>query len=103
MKDNKAIQSRQNVIGEKGGCCCGGETRGQPGTARESSATVESPAATASSAESELVAKMLDIMVYVSVYFTSVVILFAAIDWRLAIPMLVWLAIYMLGKGRFTG
>lgn len=53
MKDNKAIQSRQNVIGEKGGCCCGGETRGQPGTARESSATVESPAATASSAESE--------------------------------------------------
>jgi ATP-binding cassette subfamily B multidrug efflux pump len=40
------------------------------------------------------VLKLLDIMVYVSVYFLSVVILFAAVDWRLALPMLVWLAAY---------
>ena len=41
------------------------------------------------------VIKLLDIMVYVAVYFLSVVFLFAAIDPRLALPLVVWLAIYI--------
>ena len=40
------------------------------------------------------VIKLLDIMVYVGVYFISVLVLFTAIDWRLALPLLLWLAFY---------
>ncbi|WP_274532575.1 ABC transporter ATP-binding protein [Devosia sp. Root685] len=43
----------------------------------------------------EVVMKLLDMLVYVVVYFTGAVILAAAADWRLAIPFLVWLAAYV--------
>ncbi len=42
----------------------------------------------------ESVMKLLDILVYVSVYFISIVVLVFAIDWRLSIPLLVWLLVY---------
>jgi ATP-binding cassette subfamily B multidrug efflux pump len=41
------------------------------------------------------VTKLLDIMVYVSVYFLSVVTLFASVDLRLAAPLLVWVLLYI--------
>lgn len=37
---------------------------------------------------------LLDILVYVAVYFLSVLVLLGSIDWRLAIPLAVWLLIY---------
>ncbi len=43
----------------------------------------------------ETVLKLLDVMVYVSVYFLSMLYLVAQADWRLAIPMFVWLLIYL--------
>jgi ATP-binding cassette subfamily B multidrug efflux pump len=43
----------------------------------------------------EVVMKLLDMLVYVVVYFTGAVILAATADWRLAIPFLVWLAAYV--------
>ncbi len=43
----------------------------------------------------EVVMKLLDMLVYVVVYFTGAVVLAASADWRLAIPFLVWLAAYV--------
>ena len=43
----------------------------------------------------EAVMKVLDILVYIGVYFISIVVLVAAIDWRLSLPLLIWLAIYL--------
>lgn len=43
----------------------------------------------------EVVMKLLDMLVYVTVYFTGAVILAASTDWRLAIPFLIWLASYV--------
>ena len=43
----------------------------------------------------ETVMKSMDVFVYVSVYFTSMIVLLAQADWRLMIPMLVWLAAYI--------
>lgn len=43
----------------------------------------------------ETVMKILDVMMYVLVYFISVLVLIAASDLRLVIPMLVWLMIYI--------
>ncbi|CAH0537788.1 ABC transporter ATP-binding protein [Vibrio marisflavi] len=43
----------------------------------------------------ETVMKTMDVFVYVSVYFTSIVVLLAQADWRLMIPMLVWLCCYV--------
>ena len=43
----------------------------------------------------ETVMKTMDVFVYVSVYFTSMVVLLAQADWRLMIPMLVWLISYV--------
>ena len=43
----------------------------------------------------QTVIKLLDIMVYVVVYFVSVLVLFAGIDLRLALPMAVWLVFYV--------
>jgi ATP-binding cassette subfamily B multidrug efflux pump len=40
------------------------------------------------------VIKLLDILVYVAVYFISTLLLFGSIDWRLAMPLLVWLTVY---------
>ncbi|MCV5276751.1 ABC transporter ATP-binding protein, partial [Escherichia coli] len=38
----------------------------------------------------ETVMKSMDGFVYVTVYFTSMVVMLAAADWRLMIPMIVW-------------
>lgn len=43
----------------------------------------------------ETVMKMLDVFVYVSVYFTTIIIMLAQADWRLILPMLAWLAAYI--------
>ena len=43
----------------------------------------------------QTVIKLLDIMVYVVVYFVSVLVLFAGIDLRLAVPMAAWLILYV--------
>ncbi|MBT5330745.1 MAG: ABC transporter ATP-binding protein [Porticoccaceae bacterium] len=43
----------------------------------------------------ESVMKLMDILVYVCVYIVSIVFLFLQTDWRLAIPLLVWLVIYI--------
>lgn len=43
----------------------------------------------------ETVMKLLDVMVYILVYFTSALVIIALADWRLMLPMLVWLALYI--------
>lgn len=43
----------------------------------------------------EVVMKLLDMLVYVVVYFTGAVILAASADWRLAIPFIGWLIAYV--------
>lgn len=43
----------------------------------------------------ETVMKLLDVMVFVLVYFISMVVLVAQADWVLMLPMLAWLAIYI--------
>ena len=43
----------------------------------------------------ETVRKVLDLMVYVGVYFFSIVALIFSIDWVLGIPLLIWLAVYV--------
>ncbi|WP_295898942.1 ABC transporter ATP-binding protein [uncultured Vibrio sp.] len=43
----------------------------------------------------ETVMKTMDVFVYVAVYFTSIVFLLAYADWRLMIPMVIWLACYV--------
>jgi len=44
----------------------------------------------------ETVIKILDIAVYVLVYFITMLALVAAADWRLSIPLIVWLLAYIL-------
>lgn len=44
----------------------------------------------------ETVMKLLDILVYVCVYFGSVLFVVAALDWRMAVPFVCWLAAYIL-------
>lgn len=43
----------------------------------------------------ETVMKILDVFVYVVTYFLTMIIVIAAADWRLMIPVLVWLAVYI--------
>jgi ATP-binding cassette subfamily B multidrug efflux pump len=43
-----------------------------------------------------VVLTLLDILVYVAVYFLSVLVLLTTIDPRLALPLLLWLALYLL-------
>ncbi len=43
----------------------------------------------------ETVMKTLDIMVYVSVYFVSIVFLVFTADWRLTAPLIVWFVLYL--------
>ncbi|KAA0701215.1 ABC transporter ATP-binding protein [Neorhizobium sp. P12A] len=43
----------------------------------------------------ESVMKVLDVFVYVVTYFISMIVIVAAADWRLMIPILFWLAIYV--------
>ena len=49
----------------------------------------------------EAVMKVLDVLVFVSVYFSGAIVLVALADWRLALPLLVWLAGYVLLMRRF--
>ncbi len=42
----------------------------------------------------EVVVKLCEVLCYVGVYFIAAVILFAAADWRLALPMIGWFALY---------
>lgn len=43
----------------------------------------------------ESVTKLLDVIVYIVVYFTAMVVTMASADWRLMLPMLVWLILYI--------
>ncbi|MDG5899074.1 ABC transporter ATP-binding protein [Shewanella xiamenensis] len=43
----------------------------------------------------ETVMKLLDVLVYILVYFTSMLVMVASADVRLVIPMLIWLALYI--------
>ncbi|HBK90435.1 MAG TPA: multidrug ABC transporter ATP-binding protein [Parvularcula sp.] len=43
----------------------------------------------------EAVMKLLDVFVYVTVYFFAMIAMVAAADWRLALPLLLWLAAYI--------
>ncbi len=43
----------------------------------------------------ECVMKVLDVLNYVVVYFIGVLVLMATLDWRLTVPMIVWLALYI--------
>ena len=43
----------------------------------------------------ELSMKLLDIIVYVGVYFLGAVVLFASTDWRFAISLIIWLGFYL--------
>jgi ATP-binding cassette subfamily B multidrug efflux pump len=44
----------------------------------------------------ECVIKLIDVLNYIIVYFIGTVVLIASADWRLAMPLLVWLACYLL-------
>lgn len=43
----------------------------------------------------ETVMKLLDVLVYISVYFTSMIVMVGQADWRLMAPMLIWLTAYI--------
>lgn len=43
----------------------------------------------------ETVMKLLDVMVYILVYFVSALAMVGSSDWRLMLPMLLWLALYI--------
>ena len=43
----------------------------------------------------ETVMKTMNVFVYVAVYFTAIIVLLAQADWRLMVPMLVWLVCYI--------
>ena len=42
----------------------------------------------------ETIMKLLDVLLYVMVYFSSILVLAFALDWRLAIPLIVWFIAY---------
>ncbi|MCE3251638.1 MAG: multidrug transporter ATP-binding protein [Cellvibrio sp.] len=42
----------------------------------------------------ETIMKLLDVLLYVIVYFTSILVLSASLDWRLAIPLVAWFFAY---------
>ncbi|KFZ37211.1 multidrug ABC transporter ATP-binding protein [Shewanella mangrovi] len=44
----------------------------------------------------ETVMKLLDVLMYILVYFTSMVVMMAKADWRMVLPMAVWLGCYIL-------
>lgn len=44
----------------------------------------------------ESVMKLLDILVYVSVYFISILVVVFSTDWRLSLPLIVWFIIYLI-------
>ncbi|MEN0039341.1 MAG: ABC transporter ATP-binding protein [Cellvibrio sp.] len=42
----------------------------------------------------ETIMKLLDVLLYVIVYFTGILVLSASLDWRLAIPLMMWFFAY---------
>jgi len=42
----------------------------------------------------ETIMKLLDVLLYVLVYFSGILVLLASLDWRLAMPLVVWIASY---------
>lgn len=50
----------------------------------------------------ETVMKLLDVMVYILVYFITVLATMAYVDWRLMIPMLVWLGLHLITQVYFV-
>lgn len=42
----------------------------------------------------ETIMKLLDVLLYVFVYFTGILVLSASLDWRLTIPLITWLLAY---------
>jgi ATP-binding cassette subfamily B multidrug efflux pump len=49
----------------------------------------------------EAVMKVLDVLVFVTVYFIGAIVLVTVADWRLALPLLVWLVCYVFLLRRF--
>ena len=43
----------------------------------------------------EAVMKLTDVFVYVCVYFIAMIVMVASADWRLALPLLLWIAVYV--------
>ncbi len=43
----------------------------------------------------ECVMKLVNLLVYVSAYFLSILVLVAQSDWRLAVPLVIWLSVYL--------
>jgi len=43
----------------------------------------------------ETVMKLLDVFVYVAVYFVTMIAMVASADWRLAVPLVLWLCVYI--------
>ncbi|GMM87922.1 ABC transporter ATP-binding protein [Vibrio fortis] len=50
----------------------------------------------------ETVTKMVDVFVYVTVYFTAMLFMLAESDWRLMAPMLIWLFVYVVIQLHFV-
>jgi ATP-binding cassette subfamily B multidrug efflux pump len=50
----------------------------------------------------QFVMTLAQVILYVSVYFTGALIAFAAADWRLAVPMLIWLTGYVFAARYFV-
>ncbi len=50
----------------------------------------------------ESVMKLLNVMVYIVVYFSVMLLIIAAADWRLMIPVLIWLVLYVLIQIKFV-
>ena len=50
----------------------------------------------------ETVMKLLNVLLFILVSFVSMLILVAAADWRLTVPLLVWLALYVLVQIQFV-
>lgn len=49
----------------------------------------------------ESIMKLLNVMVYILVYFTSMVVVVAQADWRMAMPIFIWLGLYVLAQWFF--
>jgi len=50
----------------------------------------------------DTVMKITEVLVYVGVYFTGAVVMFAASDWRLAVPLILWFMGYLLVMRHFV-
>jgi ATP-binding cassette subfamily B multidrug efflux pump len=50
----------------------------------------------------DTVMKITEVLVYVGVYFTGAVVMFAASDWRLAVPLILWFMGYLMVMRHFV-